>query len=280
MLRQNSIGRSSWSNAIRSTRSAGSPRRWSRSVGLVGGQEDRLERLAGPRRTAAVVVHQRVVEADPREVDRLETRKPRGRQVTRLDDEWVGSREPEPTKGDDLRSDRDAQRLGDDLARRFLPELEHPGAGLQAVALDLAAERVEPADRVLDAGDRHECPEPSPDLEQALSDQADQRLADRRPAHAVLRHHLRLRRDLGARLERPAPDPIAQVGLDPPIEGQTRRRHVRQPLIPVMAIPRTKWRWATTKRTIIGMTLTRRRPSAAATSRRTAPGRATARRSA
>src|SRR3954447_26438500 len=45
---------------------------------LVRGQEDRLERLAGTRRAAAVRAHERVVETNRREVDRLKPRKPRG----------------------------------------------------------------------------------------------------------------------------------------------------------------------------------------------------------
>src|SRR4051794_716266 len=69
--------------------------------GLVRGQEDRLERLAGTGRAAAVGAHERVVQANRREVDRFEPRKARGWQVARLDDERIRAGEPEPPQRDD-----------------------------------------------------------------------------------------------------------------------------------------------------------------------------------
>src|SRR2546423_1452830 len=131
-----------------------------------------------------------------------------------------------------------------------------PGRG--PVPFDRGPEEIDPADRVLETPRRHVGPEPAPDLEQAVRDQTGERLADRRAADPELRHQLGLGGDPGTRLEAAVPDPLAQVGLDPPVQGQPGSSHARaHPWIPVKAMPRTKCRWATMNRMIIGMTLTR-----------------------
>ena len=76
-----------------------------------------------------------------------------------------------------------------------------------AAALDLPAERVEPADRVLEAGARDVRPEPAPDLERAHRDEPAERLPDGRPAHPVAVHQLELGLDPGARCQLAGPDP-------------------------------------------------------------------------
>ena len=123
--------------------------------------------------------------------------------------------------------------------------------------LDLAAERVEPTDGVLEPGRRDVGPEPASDFERARGDEPAQCLADGGPADSVALHQLLLGLDPGPGRQLARPDPVAQVGLDPAIERQAVDGAGHgQPLIPVMAMPRTNWRWAMTNRTIIGMTLT------------------------
>ena len=130
---------------------------------------------------------QRVVQPDPVEVDGLEAREASGRQMARLDDERVRTRQPESAEGDELgaRAGSPAPAAISASSAGLGPQLEHPGTRRQAVALDLAAERVEAADRVLEAGAGDIRPAPAPDLERPRRDQPAERLADGGPADPV-----------------------------------------------------------------------------------------------
>ena len=134
--------------------------------------------------------------------------------------------------------------------------LEDRRPRLEPVPLDLAAERVEPADRVLEARRGDVGPEAAADLERAQRDQAAERLPDRGPADAVALHQLELGLDLRPGRQLAGPDPVAQVRLDAAVERESVHVGHGQPLIPVMVIPRTNCRWAITNSTIIGITLT------------------------
>src|SRR6185295_9924056 len=102
------------------------------------------------------------------------------------------------------------------------------------------AERVEPADRVLEPALGDVRPEPAADLDEPLGHQLAQRLPDRGPADAVAVHELDLGGQLGAGHEVARPDPVADVGLDLAVEREPGCDHGAHPLIPDIAMPRTK----------------------------------------
>ena len=126
-----------------------------RAAGLVGGQQHRLERLARARRATAIDVRSacrrgeparsrpsRGPETAPRAGDwsrrRAGRRRPTGAGAVRQPSSPRGGRAPRPRRRP--RAPRAARA-------RFVP-------GVQPVSLDLAAERVEAADRVLEPAAR------------------------------------------------------------------------------------------------------------------------------
>ena len=159
----------------------------------------------------------------PAEVDRLEAGEACRRQVARLDHERVVARQAEPPQGHDGGPGLDVEGDRDCLVGQLQAQAEHARPRLEAVSLDLAAERVEPADRVLEATLGDVRPEAAPDLDQALGEELAEGLPDGGPADLVAVHQLDLGRKLGARHEVARPDPIADVRLDLAVERQPGR---------------------------------------------------------
>ena len=198
-VRLTSIGRPCWSNAVPSRRSAGRPRSWPSRRASRLRQQDRLERLAQPLDVAVVALGQEVVERAVLEVGVQELREPRLWQADLLEQERHLRGAPATLQEDHGRAGRQAERLGDGLARGFARAREQLGPRVEAAQLHLLGEAERRCQVAHDPRGRHERAPAAGPLEALLASEIGERTADGDEAAAVALGELALRRQPVAR---------------------------------------------------------------------------------